>query len=506
MEKREIARIPVGKLRPDKKRSRTGKRGTVRAFGLMKSGRRAGARGTTAAAIEWVNIGDLKPWGKNARVHSPKQVRQLAQGIDKLGFINPVLIDADNRILAGHGRVAAAEFLGLPSVPCLRVENMTPTQKRAYVLADNKLALNASWDEQILAEELQELISMDAEFDIEVTGFSIPEIDGLIEGLHPEDAGDPDDDELPEIPQGPPVSYAGDLWLLGDHLVLCGSALEENTYAVLLGDEVAQAVITDPPYNVKIAGNVSGLGAVQHDEFLMASGEMTPEKFITFLETAFRLLAKYSRDGSIHFIFMDFRHLQEILTAGRAAYTELKNLIVWVKDNGGMGSFYRSRHELVFAFKRGTAPHINNFALGQHGRYRTNVWEYRGVNSFGSDRMGQLALHPTTKPVRMLADAIKDVTARNGIVLDVFGGSGSTLIAAHKTGRRARIAELDPVYVDRIVRRWQAYANDDAVLKATGETFEQVVRRRQAEPVSNPNGVSKSIPVRNAKRARRGAS
>jgi hypothetical protein len=214
----------------------------------------------------------------------------------------------------------------------------------------------------------------------------------------------------------------------------------------------------------------------------MGAGEMTIEEFTKFLETAFRLLAKHSADGSIHFVFMDFRHLQEILSAGRAAYSELKNLIVWVKDNGGMGSFYRSRHELVFAFKSGTAPHINNFELGQHGRYRTNVWEYRGINTFGADRMSQLQLHPTTKPVRMLADAIKDVTSRNGIVLDVFGGSGSTLIAAHKTGRRARVAELDPVYADRIVRRWQAYANDDAVLKATGETFDQVVRRRQAEP------------------------
>lgn len=482
-----------------------GKRGSG-ASALNKSNRRNSGAGNTAAAIERVDIGDLQPWGRNARVHSPKQVRQLARAIEKLGFINPVLIDADNRILAGHGRVAAAELLGLTSVPCLRVVNMTPAQKRVYVLADNKLALNASWDEQVLAEELQELISMDSEFDIEVTGFSIPEIDGLIEGLHSEEPGDPDDDELPEIPQGLPVSTAGDLWLLGAHRVLCGSALEDDAYPALLGDELAQAVITDPPYNVKIAGNVGGLGAVQHREFLMASGEMTPEAFTTFLETAFRLLAKYSRDGSIHFIFVDFRHLQEILSAGRSAYSELKNLIVWVKDNGGMGSFYRSRHELVFAFKNGTAPHINNFELGQHGRYRTNVWEYRGVNSFGPDRMGQLALHPTTKPVRMLADAIKDITARNGIVLDVFGGSGSTLIAAHKTGRRARIAELDPVYVDRIVRRWQTHANDDAVLKATGESFEQVVRRRQAERFTNSNSVPRPAPARSTKRAPRGGS
>ena len=466
----------------------------------------AGAR--TAAAIERVDIDDLRSWGNNARVHSPKQVRQLARGIDKLGFINPVLIDADNRILAGHGRVAAAQLLGLESVPCLRVENMTLAQKRAYVLADNKLALNASWDEQILAEELQELISMDAEFDIEVTGFSIPEIDGLIEGLHPEEPGDPDDDELPEIAPGPPVSRAGDLWLLGDHRVLCGSALERDTYAALLEDEVAQAVITDPPYNVKIAGNVGGLGAVQHGDFLMASGEMTPEEFTKFLETAFRLLAKYSADGSIHFIFMDFRHLQEILSAGRAAYTELKNLIVWVKDNGGMGTFYRSRHELVFAFKSGTAPHVNNFELGQHGRYRTNVWEYRGVNSFGADRMGQLALHPTTKPVRMLVDAIKDVTARNDIILDVFGGSGSTLIATHKSGRRARLAELDALYVDRIVRRWQAYADDDAILKTTGETFDQVARRRHVEQAGNGDRMPKPAHPRqtNPKRDRGGAA
>jgi DNA modification methylase len=473
---------------------------------LNKSNRRTSAGGNTAAAIERVDIDDLQPWGKNARVHSPKQVRQLARGINKLGFINPVLIDADNRILAGHGRVAAAKLLGLRSVPCLRVENMTPAQKRAYVLADNKLALNASWDEQLLAEELQDLIRMDAEFDVEITGFSIPEIDSLIEGLRPEEPDDPDDDELPEIPQGPPVSSAGDLWLLGDHLVVCGSALDEGTYIALLGDEVAQAVITDPPYNVKIAGNVGGLGAVRHGEFLMASGEMTPEEFTKFLETAFRLLTKYSADGSIHFIFMDFRHLQEILSAGRAAYTELKNLIVWVKDNGGMGTFYRSRHELVFAFKSGTAPHVNNFELGQHGRYRTNVWEYRGVNSFGADRMGQLALHPTTKPVRMLVDAIKDVTARNGIVLDVFGGSGSTLIAAHKSGRRGRLAELDPLYVDRIVRRWQAYADDDAILKTTGETFDQVARRRHVEQAGNRDRTPKPAHPRQTNPSDRGGA
>lgn len=431
------------------------------------------------ATIKEIAVAELRPWTKNPRLHSKKQIRQLAHAIETFGFTNPVLVDAENNILAGHGRVAAAKSLRMDRVPCLRIENMTAAQKRAYVIADNKLALNASWDEQILAEELQDLINMDAEFNVEVTGFSIPEIDGLIEGLRSEEEGDPDDDMLPGIPSGPPISQSGDLWILGDHALICGSALDASTYSALMGDDVAQAVITDPPYNVHISGNVGGLGAIQHREFLMASGEMTADEFTKFLATAFRLLAQYSADGSIHFVFMDFRHMQEILSAGRDAYTELKNLIVWVKDNGGMGSFYRSRHELVFAFKKGTAPHINNFELGQHGRYRTNVWEYRGVNSFGADRMKQLALHPTTKPVRMLADAIKDVSARNGLVLDAFGGSGSTLIAAHKTGRRARIVELDPIYVDRIIRRWEAFAHDDAVLSAKGETFAQVSRARR---------------------------
>jgi DNA modification methylase len=226
--------------------------------------------------------------------------------------------------------------------------------------------------------------------------------------------------------------------------------------------ERAQMVFTDPPYNVPIDGHVGGLGAVKHREFAMASGEMSKSEFIFFLHAAFTNLCRHSIDGSIHFICMDWRHMAEILTAGEAVYHELKNLIVWAKDNGGMGSFYRSRHELIFAFKNGTLPHHNSFELGQHGRYRTNVWQYRGVNSFSRGRADELALHPTVKPVQMIADAIKDVSSRNGIVLDLFGGSGSTLIAAQKTGRRAFLCELDPVYCDRIICRWEIYARDDA--------------------------------------------
>ena len=227
-------------------------------------------------------------------------------------------------------------------------------------------------------------------------------------------------------------------------------------------------VFTDPPYNVPIDGHVGGSGSIRHREFAMAAGEMSMAQFTAFLKTSFQNLAASSLDGSIHFVCMDWRHQGEVLLAGERVYSQLKNLIVWVKDNGGMGTFYRSRHELIFAFKNGSAPHINSFELGQHGRYRTNVWQYRGVNTLKAGRMDELRLHPTVKPVQMIADAIKDVSGRGDIVLDLFGGSGSTLIAAHKTGRRGYLCELDPVYCDRILARWEVYANDEAEQVACG--------------------------------------
>ncbi|MCW5738293.1 MAG: ParB N-terminal domain-containing protein [Enhydrobacter sp.] len=430
-------------------------------------------------ACEEIAPDDLRPWARNARTHSRKQVGQIAESIRVFGFTNPVLIDDENTILAGHGRVEAARLLKMEQVPCVRLANMTVAQKKAYVLADNKLALNAGWDEEILAEELQGLLEIDDDFEISITGFSIPEIDYLIEGLNPEEPGDPADDLLPPLEEEHAISCAGDIWLLGKHRLICGNALEADTYRRLMAGEKAGMVFTDPPYNVPIDGNVGGLGAIRHREFAMASGEMSRAEFTGFLETAFRHLADQSAEGSIHFICMDWRHLPEIMASGEAAYTELKNLCVWVKDNGGMGTFYRSRHELVLVFKKGSAAHVNNFELGQHGRYRTNVWEYKGVNTLKAGRLDELALHPTVKPVGMIADAIKDVSRRGDIVLDPFGGSGSTLIAAHKTGRRAFLAELDPVYVDRIVRRWQIFAHDDAINAETGETFDAVAKRRR---------------------------
>jgi DNA modification methylase len=431
-----------------------------------------------AHALEGLPIDQLRPWPRNVRTHSRKQVRQIAESIRRFGFTNPVLIDGENRILAGHGRVEAARELGLAAAPCLRIDHMSVTEKRAFVLADNKLALNAGWDEELLALELKELMEADVDFGVDITGFSIAEVDQLIEGLTPSEPGDPADDRLPEPEAVPSRCQPGDLWQLGPHRLICGDALDPRIVADLLDSEKAEMVFTDPPYNVAIDGNVSGLGKVRHREFAMASGEMTRAEFTAFLSSAFANLVAYSLDGSIHFVCMDWRHVGEMLEAGAANYAELKNMIVWVKDNGGMGSFYRSRHELIFAFKNGVAPHLNSFELGQHGRYRTNVWEYRGVNTLKSGRLEELALHPTVKPVAMIVDAIKDVSRRGGIVLDLFGGSGSSLIAAHKTGRRARVCELDPVYCDRILHRWETFAKDDAELIACGFGSERAARDR----------------------------
>jgi DNA modification methylase len=274
----------------------------------------------------------------------------------------------------------------------------------------------------------------------------------------------------------------GDLWQLGNHRLICGDALDVSVVEQLMDNENARMVFTDPPYNVPIDGHVGGSGKTKHREFEMATGEMTADQFTSFLRRSFENMARHSLDGAIHFVCMDWRHMAEMLEAGKTVYSELKNLIVWVKDNGGMGTFYRSRHELVFAFKVGSASHINSFELGQHGRYRTNVWQYKGANSFHAGRMDELAMHPTVKPVQMIADAIKDVSGRGDIVLDLFGGSGSTLIAAHKTGRRAFLCELDPVYCDHIIARWEAFEKDDAIQLACG--CDQGARTREASFIS----------------------
>ncbi len=404
-----------------------------------------------------IAITELKPYAKNARTHSAKQIRQIAKSIQQFGFVNPVLIDKENNILAGHGRVEAAKLAGLTEVPAVCISHLTPAQKKAYILADNRLAELAGWDKDILKVELEELQRIDCDFDLTLTGFDTPEIDVLLapETSASEESGDFLGKQIPSRVK------AGDLWQLGSHKLLCADCTQVSSFKRLLGTEKAHLVLTDPPYNVKIAGHARS--GEKYREFAMASGEMSQSEFSQFLRGVFSLLAENSSLGSLHYAFMDWRHIGEILAAGTAVYTELKNVCVWNKLSGGMGSLYRSQHELVFVFKNGNAPHTNNIELGVHGRYRTNVWDFPGIFIKNKVNKANIHLHPTVKPVGLLADVILDASPRKGIILDPFGGSGSTLLAAERTGRQARLIEIDPHYCDVILYRWEQQTGKKAV-------------------------------------------
>jgi DNA modification methylase len=440
--------------------------------------------------VEHVAVTRLRPCQTNARTHSKKQIRQIANSIQKFGFTNPVLISDGDDIIAGHGRVEAAKLLGMQAVPAVRLSHLDTTRRRAYIIADNKLALNAGWDREILAIELQALI--DLEFDMEVTGFSTAEIDFAIEEVS---EASPDlqiaaEDAIPSLTDHLDVVVrSGDLWLPGRHRLLCGDARQRGSFEQVLRGDRADLIFTDPPYNVPIDGHVCGLGRIRHREFAMATGEMSVEAFTEFLTVTLGHAAGSCRDGAIAFVCMDWRHIAELMEAGRRVFTEFKNLCVWNKTNGGMGSFYRSKHELVFVFKHGRASHTNTFGLGDTGRYRTNVWDYAGVNTFRAERADELAMHPTVKPVALVADAIKDCSKRGDCVLDPFAGSGTTLIAAERTGRHARVVEFDPVYCDQIIRRFERFTGKLATLVADGRTFEEVMQNRAAH-ASTPEEMS----------------
>lgn len=428
-------------------------------------------------AITYRRLSELKFDAQNPRQHSARQIRQIARSISSFGFNVPILVDANLRILAGHGRAQAVRELGWIEVPTISLEHLTAEQARAFMIADNRLTENSTWNDGLLAEQLKELSVLNLDFNLEATGFDMGEIDLRIEALRPEHNEEEDPADL--IPSGslrPPVCQLGDLWLLGRHRVCCGDALDSRAFGLLMDDGPADMVFTDPPYNVAIDGHASGLGAIHHREFAMASGEMDAVEFTTFLSRTFRLLSRNSVDGAIHFICMDWRHSEELLAASRETYSELKNICVWIKHNAGMGSLYRSQHEFVFVFKHGRGPHRNNVQLGQYGRNRSNVWNYRGANDLGrgTDEGNLLALHPTVKPVAMVADAIMDCSARGDIVLDAFLGSGTAIVAAERTGRRCRGLEIDPLYVDTIIRRWQSFCGDSALHAVTGRSFNQI--------------------------------
>ena len=412
----------------------------------------------------------LIPNKNNPRIHKDRQITALVKSIQSFGFNIRIAIDNAGIVVSGHARLEAAKKLGLAQVPVIYLDHLTPEQVKAFSIADNRLSEMSSWDDKLLAVQLKELSLVDLAFDLEAIGFTMGEIDLRIEAA--EDVLESTDDAIPAALEGPPVTQPGDLWLLGEHRILCGNAQQAQTFELLMHAQSAGMVITDPPYNVKVQGHVGGKGKIQHREFEMASGEMSSEQFTAFLRTTFDLLVQHCKAGSVHTIFMDWRHLPEILAAGQTAYTTMLNLCVWVKNQAGMGSLYRSQHELALVYKNGTASHQNNVQLGRFGRYRTNVWQYGGIQAMRNSEEGDLlAMHPTVKPTQMIADAILDCSKRGDIVLDPFLGSGTTLLACTRVGRTCYGMELDPQYVDTAIRRWQILTGEDAVNATTGLSF-----------------------------------
>lgn len=426
-----------------------------------------------AGTIEFgiTEIHRLRPDPRNARTHSKKQIEQIAESITAHGFVNPVLNNPTGLVIAGHGRLRAARQLGLTKVPTITISGLSEAEERRLRVADNKIALNAGWDPDLLKVELAEIEL--SGLDLSVTGFSIGEIDVMREmKLEGEAPFDP-------VPRDP-VTQLGDIWVCGVHRICCGDTLDGTSLDALMAGERADMIMADPPYNTSNATHNGGSGKIRHAEFAYAHGEMSRRQFIDFLANTQGAMASRCKRGAVAFIFMDHHHAGEQIEAGETAFARRLNIAIWVKSNAGMGSLYRSQHEMIFIYVVGEDAHQNNIELGKHGRNRTNVWNYSSVNTFGA-RQADLELHPTVKPTKLVSDAIMDVTARGDIVLDGFLGSGTTLLAAVQTHRRAFGLEIDPAYVDVALNRWINLTAGVPVLESTGETFADVATRRAAE-------------------------
>ena len=410
---------------------------------------------------------------KSLRKHSKKQLQKIINAIKKFGFTNPILVDKQLKIIAGELRLLAAKKLGLRQIPVIILEDLTDQEAEAIRILDNRIAEDGEWNLGNLKEEIEKLMKFDITF--EDLGFDTVDYDEifLINDSDESKVHNLDKEDESWLDSNiPPKVKLGDLWRLGDHFVYCGDSLLARSFEILMQGELAQIVITDPPYNCKINGHVCGLGKTKHDEFAMASGEMTDAEFAEFISKFMQHLIKFSIDGSLHYLFMDWAGLNTLLTQGKKHYTELKNIAVWCKGIGGMGTFLRSSHEMIPIFKNGKAKHQNHIQLGKNGRYRTNVWDYPGIRATNPSSLKLLKLHPTVKSVPMLHDILLDASSKNDIVLDCFGGSGSTLLAAERCKRRARLIEISPRYVDVTIYRWE---------KETGKTAKLIKNYTEAQ-------------------------
>ena len=411
---------------------------------------------------------DLIEYARNPR-NNDAVVDKMVGCIKEFGFRIPIVAKSDGSVVDGHLRLKAARRLGLDEVPVVIADDLSEAQIKAFRLIANQSANWAEWDEELLKIEFQELEKMN--FDLSLTGFDLDEIEEYLK----------EDEEVENTAEDfeennlPITSKAGDLWILGKHRLLCGDSTNENDVQKLMNEKLADMIFTDPPYNVKVS-NISGINKEhKHSEFLMASGEMSVQEFIDFLSKIFKNLVSFSKDGSLHYVCMDWKHIYEILTAAKENYSDFKQLCIWNKGVGGMGNFYRSQHELIFVFKNG------NEEKSFHGN-RTNVWTYPGMNSFATENRDELlAAHPTVKSLPLVKDAILDASDENDLILDLFGGSGTTLIASEGINRRCNIMELDPKYVDTIIRRWQKQTGEQAILESNGKTFEEISFERNAE-------------------------
>lgn len=426
---------------------------------------------TPRLSVKLIAVDQLRPAKRAIRKVSQARIAQVANSISQFGFCLPILIDKDGRLVAGHAQWEAAKQLGVDKVPCIEITHLEPAELRTLRIALNRLGETGDWDFVELREEIIELL--DEGIDLCATGFERPEIDGI---LISEEGVDCDEERLPSLPSAP-VSRPGDVWAMGNHLLVQADALDASAYPkIIKSDDRLRFALTDVPYNVLINRNVTS--SDRHREFAMASGEMTSEQFEAFNQKWMQIVVGYLVEGGILATTIDWRSVELVLRVGRELGLDLLNLVVWTKTNAGQGSLYRSAHELLPLFKKGKAPHINNVQLGRFGRWRSNVWEYPGASSIGSDAREGLAVHPTVKPRAMLEDALLDLTNRADLVLDCFCGSGSTLLACETTGRRCRAIEIDGAYCDVTLARWEDLTGKPAVLVETGETFGEVRARR----------------------------
>ena len=436
--------------------------------------------------FEFVNPNSLRPYPGNPHKHPKQQIEHIRASIRANRVVRPILTDEDGIIIDGEAVWRAAILEGLTSIPIVRLFGLSETQKRELRIGLNKHPLNADWDVEQLRLEIQAILEVHVDLDPGEIGMSVGEIDKLLIAGET----DPADDTIPAL-AARPTSRAGDIWICRDqqgrdqHRIGCGDCCDLSFLRRVVGPHLIDCGMTDPPYNRRITGGATaGRGRVRHPEFLMASGDMSDEVFERFLEGALDGFAKVSRNGAVHFVFMDHQHVDVLLAVGKRVYSQRLNLCVWNKSNAGLGGLYRSKFEIVAVFKVGDAPYFNAVQLGKYGRNRTNVWDYPSVNTFGGSRRRDLELHPTVKPTGLFADAIADVTQRGDLVLDGFLGSGTCLLACERTGRLCRGIEINPLYVDLALQRWTERTGMDAILEPTGQTFSQV----RAERLSGETG------------------